>query len=636
MRSLKQLWIVFSLVILVSCTMGQASAPATVPAGTRAPTAVAVAVSPTAGATLSPTSPVVEPTDAQSPTSPLPTPKSAGLDFDAFLDQSFLQLLLRDPEAVTQLGLARSFGVGNDRLTDISDGYLRETQALETATLEQLRRYDREALTSEQRISADIYDWYLDDRVRGHPFLYADYPINPTVLSFQQGFLLFFTDLRSVATRQDAEDYVTCLGQVGAKFEQLLAGLQEREKAGVILPEMFCYPIISELTQIDDAEPQSTPYYTAFADKVQALDGVSEADKEALLAAAEQEIAQTVIPAYRTLLDYMKELEKKAPAEPGLWQVPNGDAYYAYLLRHYTTTEMSADEIHELGLRELDRIHAEMRAIFDELGYPQDEDLVRLYNRVAKDGGVVYGDNIVALYNTVIADAEERVANVFDLLPKAKVIVVPGPTGGYYVAPAVDGSRPGAFYAADYGAEYRYAMAPLAYHEAVPGHHYQLALAQELDLPMFRKGADFTGYVEGWALYAERLAWELGFYENDPYGNLGRLQYEALRAARLVADTGINAKHWTYKQAVDFMIENTGRSEGSIQAEVTRYSVVPGQATAYYVGYMKILELRQRAQDVLGDKFDFKEFHNVILGSGAVPLDVLEQIVDQYIQAKVG
>jgi uncharacterized protein (DUF885 family) len=255
-----------------------------------------------------------------------------------------------------------------------------------------------------------------------------------------------------------------------------------------------------------------------------------------------------------------------------------------------------------------------------------------LYGRVAQGGGVIYGDDIVKRYEAIIADAEDRVAAVFDLRPKAAVIVIPGPTGGYYMSPALDGSRPGAFYAADMGAEYRFIMAPLAYHEAVPGHHYQIALAQELEVPSFRKGTDFTGYIEGWALYAERLAWELGFYEDDPYGNLGRLQFQALRAARLVADTGIHAKHWTYEQAIDFMVANTGRGRGGVEYEVARYSVAPAQATAYYIGYAKILELRQRAQEALGEEFDFKEFHNVLLGSGAVPLDVLEQIVDEYIQ----
>jgi|GEM_PF-118579 len=628
------------MIILAGCTLGATPAPPSAMPASSLPTAAATTAPPsaeplpTAAATAAPPSAEPLPTAAAASITATPGAALAGPDIDTFFEESYGRLLLRDPEGLTELGLARSFGLGNDRLTDISDDYLRETQALEAALLAQLRQYDRPALTPEQELSADIYEWYLDDRVRGHAFAYSDYPVNPTLFSVHQDILLWFTDLRPVASRQDAWDYIACLDQVDIKFDQLLDGLRRREAAGVILPGVFFPWLLHDLGEIANAGARATPYYTAFAAKVNALADVSAADKEQLLAAAEQEIAASVIPAYRALVDYFQQVQSAAPEEPGLWQVPGGEDYYAYLLRHYTTTDLSAAEIHDLGLHELERIHAEMRAVFDELGYPQDEDLVTLYARVAQDGGIVYGDEIYTLYETLIADAEDRLAAAFDLRPRAEVIVIAAPTGGYYVGPAVDGSRPGAFYAADVGADYRFRMPSLAYHEAVPGHHYQIALAQEMAAPSFRRGMDFTGYIEGWALYAERLAWELGLYEGDPYGNLGRLQYEALRAARLVADTGIHTQQWTYEQAVRFMSESTGRRREGVEYEVARYSVAPGQATAYYVGYMKILELRQRAQEALGERFDFKGFHNVLLGNGAMPLDVLERIIDEYIQAQ--
>jgi uncharacterized protein (DUF885 family) len=276
-----------------------------------------------------------------------------------------------------------------------------------------------------------------------------------------------------------------------------------------------------------------------------------------------------------------------------------------------------------------------MREIFDQLGYPQDESIPALFTRVAQDSGYASGAEIVQGYEDIISAADQNITSVFDLRPSIGVIVVGGPTGGYYNPPAVDGSRPGMFYAQNTGRVPKYSMPTLAYHEAIPGHHTQIAIAQQLDLPSFRKGSDFTAYVEGWALYAERLAYELGFYDGDPYGNLGRLQAEAFRAARLVVDTGLHAKKWTFAQAVDFMVENTGMSENMMQGEVSRYISLPGQATAYYIGFTKILELRQLAMDKLGDQFDLKEFHNVILGNGAMPLDILEQVVNNYIQSKL-
>jgi uncharacterized protein (DUF885 family) len=237
-------------------------------------------------------------------------------------------------------------------------------------------------------------------------------------------------------------------------------------------------------------------------------------------------------------------------------------------------------------------------------------------------------------YEDIISAADQNLGAAFDMRPTIGVVVVGSPIGGYYTAPAVDGTRPGMFYAQDTGVQPKFSMPTLAYHEAIPGHHFQIAIAQQLDLPSIRRNADFTGFVEGWALYAERLAAELGFYENDVYGNLGRLQAEAFRAARLVVDTGIHARQWDFNQAVNFMVENTGMPITMLQNEVSRYICLPGQATAYYIGYTRIMTLRQQAIDQLGEQFDLKEFHNLLLGNGAMPLEVLDQVVDQYIQSK--
>jgi uncharacterized protein (DUF885 family) len=559
-----------------------------------------------------------------------------GLDIDAFFEASYTKLLLRDPELVTELGLAETLETGNDQLTDISDAYVHETQALEVAILDLLSRYDRAELTPEQQLSADIYAWYLEDRIAGHAFMYNDYPVTHFITGIQNQLLQFFTDIHPVTNRQDAEDYIARLSQVDTKFEQLVEGLKLREEAGVVLPKFIVQWVLHDLRSMAGSEPRATPLYTAFEEKVNALEGLSDTEKQALLGDAEEEIEKSVIPAYQALVDYLEHLETVATDDVGVWKFSDGEAYYTYALRHHTTTDMTADEIHELGLQELERIHAEMRTLFDELGYPEDESLPELINRLAVDGGFYKGEEIVAGYEAIIEEADREVGVAFDLRPSADVVVIGGPTGGYYVPPAVDGSRPGYFYASAVGSQPKFSMPTLAYHEAIPGHHFQLAIAQELDLPTFRRGVSFTAYAEGWALYAERLTWELGFYEDDPYGDLGRLEAEAFRAARLVVDTGIHAKGWTYDQAVSYMYENTGLPRDMVEFEVSRYVTWPGQATAYKVGMIEMLELRQQAMDRLGDRFDLKEFHNVVLGSGGMPLGILERVVDDYIETKLG
>ncbi len=558
-----------------------------------------------------------------------------GLDFDAFIEASYQKLLSRDPETVLELGLAQVFHTPTDQLTDISDEYIKQTQALEVDILSLLNEYDRASLTPEQQLTYDIYAWYLGDRVEGQAFMYDDYPVNPTVLSLQADLLLWFTDLRPVTTLQEARDYIACLSQMDTKLAQLVDGLRRREENGAILPAFLLNYMITDLNSIAKSPAQGTPFYTSFEEKISAANTFSTSDRETLLSEAAQAIHDAVLPGYQALVEYLKHLLAVASNDAGVWKFPDGEAYYAYLLKHYTSTELSADQIHELGLEALERIHADMRVIFDQLNYPQEESIPKLFERVAADSGLTYSDQILQKYEQLITAMDQRTGEVFDLRPSIGVIVVGDPMGGFYTAPALDGSRPGMFYAQNTGVITNYSMPTLAYHEAIPGHHTQIAIAQQLDLPSFRRGADITAYTEGWALYAERLAYEMGVYENDPYGNLGRLQAEAYRAARLVVDTGLHSMRWTFSQAVDFMVDNTGMPRYVLESEVSRYISVPGQATAYYMGYTKIMELRQEAMDALGDQFDLKEFHNLVLGSGAMPLDVLEQVVDEYIQSKV-
>jgi uncharacterized protein (DUF885 family) len=554
-----------------------------------------------------------------------------GLSFDDFLAQSSEQMLRRSPETITDYGIADLLGVGNDQLDNISDEYIKGTFYLNAGILELLREYDRGSLDADQQLSYDVYEFHLDDRASRQEFMYYSYTATFYGTAVHNQLELFLNDIHPVSSRQDAEDYISRLNQVDTKFEQLQEGLDLREELGIIPPLRILQWTLYFMEGMANSTATGTSYYTSFEEKLTRLDGLSQADKQDLLERAEQAIQESVLPAYRALYDYVDELQSKAPADVGYWQYDRGDDYYSYCLAHHTTTGLTAEQIHQTGLDELDRIHAEMRVLFDRLSYPQDESLEQLYARVAADGGSVSGDEIKATYEAIIDEAYLHLDEAFDLLPTTPVIVIGDVVGGFYVSPSLDGTRPGAFYANVSGTEELFGMPTLTYHEAIPGHHLQIALAMEIDLPIVRKLISFTAYAEGWALYAERLVKELGWYDNDIYGDLGRLQAEAFRAARLVVDTGIHSKRWSFDQAVQFMLDNTAQDTLSTRWEVSRYVVWPGQATAYKTGMLKILELRQYAQDQLGDQFDLKQFHNTVLTAGSVPLPVLEQVIhDAY------
>jgi uncharacterized protein (DUF885 family) len=553
-----------------------------------------------------------------------------GLSFDSFLEESFKQLMLRDPEWVAMEGLGERLGVSDLPLTDYSDAYILETQALHRSILEALRGYDRDSLTYEQQIVYDAYAWYLDDLVHQQEFMDYDYPVNQlSVLGVHLVTEYLFTDIYQVNDKESAQAYIRRLSEVDDKFTQVIEGLKRREQAGVIPPRRVLEMSLPGIQTMAKTPPNVTSYSLTLRDKLTPLSSVTPAEKTELLEKARQEVETSVLPAYQALATYLEDLISRAPAEDGVWQYPRGDEYYRYVLRHHTSTDLTPDEVHEMGLQELERIQAEMRVLFDQLGYPQDANLTSLYSMAARDSGKLYDKQIMVGFQDLIDGASARLDDAFDLRPRAGVIVKEGPPGpAFYMSPAYDGSRPGIFYAPTSGVAEKYLMPTLAYHEAVPGHHFQVAIARELDLPLFLNIAQFNAYAEGWALYAEHLASELGWYADDPYADLGRLQYEAYRAARLVVDTGIHARRWSFTQGVDFMTQNTGLSRDIMGYEVARFIAWPGQATSYSVGYLRLLELRQKMQDRHGESFDLKAFHNLVLRHGGLPLEVLGRLVD--------
>lgn len=572
-----------------------------------------------------------------------------GLPIDQFFDESYKQLLLRDPELLTELNLSEEFGLRDDQLNNLSPSYLEETQALETAILDLLHAYDRQSLTPDQQLSYDVYEWVMDNMVRGHEFAYYNYPLNHFINSYDFELNTLLTELHPLNDQQGVEDYISRLSQVDAQVDQLLEGLAIREQLGVIPPDFILEMTRSNLRDYlsmtsnnpESIEPRYVPAFYIFNESLESVPDLSLEERMAYRELALQKVEESFIPGYVKLIEYIDNLLPLSNSNAGVWKLPNGDEYYAYLLRKETSTELNADEIHELGLSEVERIKGEMRAAFTQLGYPEDESFGSSLNRVIRESGYydISSDSgkaeYIAAVEAIIEDADDRMGELFDIGPKWGVEVVPGPMGGYYIPGAVDGSRPGAYHISVMGSGRSKFLEPTtAYHEAVPGHHYQIATAQAMDIPMFRKGAGINGFVEGWALYAERLAYEAGFYDQDPYGNIGRLQMELLRAMRLVADTGIHAKGWTRLEAQSY-IDDTWGAPGYFTHEVDRYIVMPAQATGYKIGMLKILELRQRAMDALGENFDIKEFHNIVIGNGNLPLEILEQLVDEYIQGKL-
>ncbi|MFQ5943572.1 MAG: DUF885 family protein [Anaerolineales bacterium] len=515
-----------------------------------------------------------------------------------------------------------------------------------------LRTYEDDPLSPIQRTWYDIYEWYLDNQVRGHSYLYHNYPVHHFIGSYQDELSRLFTELHPMETEHDARDYVTRLSQVHRQVGQVIDGLEIREKMGIIPPRFILEMAIGQMRSylgMRSSDPSSIQgsrleVYLVFDDKLEGILALSAEQREALREEALNQIETSFIPGYVALLDALVHQHDLATSDAGAWKLPDGDAYYRYALRTQTSTDLSPDEIHELGLTEVERIRAEMKSIFRDLGYPDDQPFGDSMERAMQEGGSINQNSatgraqVLDEYKRLIQEAEARAESAFDLKPQTGVLVVGDrgySGGGYYVPGSLDCSRPGAFHTGvDDGSVPRFGMPTLAYHEAVPGHHFQIGIAQDMNLPSFQQDIFFNAYVEGWALYAERLAAELGLYENDPYGNLGRLRLELLRAVRLVTDTGIHARQWTREEARAYMIDALGDTRQRWPHEVDRYIVLPGQATGYKIGMEKILELRQRAEQELGDGFDLSQFHRAVLENGSMPLDILETVIEHYIELR--
>lgn len=539
---------------------------------------------------------------------------------------------------------------GKDRLDDISQLAMDEEAALRRSWLNTLTTdFDIDLLDPQTRLSYRLYeheqrDWLDTYEVSGGDYVFQH------MSGPHSGLPSFMINFHNVETKSDARDYISRLDAFETYLGQAEARARAQADDGVLLPK-FVYEKISGpsrnvITGAPFTDGPDSPLYADIKAKVNALE-IGEDEKAALIEDAETALLTSVQPAYLSLLALFQEHADLADDDDGAWKLPRGDQYYATRLKHYTTTDLSADEIHEIGLQEVERIQGQMRDIMERVEF--EGNLQEFYAFLRTDPQFTYPNTdegreaYIADATAIIDDMRGQLDALFLTQPEADMVVKrvepfreDTAFGAFYNSPALDGSRPGTYYVnlKDMADQPTYLQQALAYHEGIPGHHMQIAIAQELDgLPEFRTQGGHTAFVEGWALYAEEIPKEMGLY-TDPYKEFGQLGMEIFRAARLVVDTGVHAKQWTREQAVQYYLDNIPNPEGDVRAEIDRYIVWPGQATSYMIGKLKIVELRRKAEEQLGDAFDIREFHDVVLTNGSVPLSILEQAVDQYIQTK--
>ena len=567
-----------------------------------------------------------------------------------FYERVFIEYALDDPELLSSLGMLPPWmNWYGDELTDRSPEQARALQEKLREDLATLRDYDRSDLDPGSQLSYDILEYFLAIQQDGERFYQHNYPLNQ-LFGVQSELPSFMAAQHALRSQGDAEDYVARLRQFPVMAEQVLAGLREREQAGILPPTFVVEKVLAEMRGFVGAAPTDNILYTSFDERLAKLDAetVAPEDRDALLSQARSAVAEQVYPAYQRFIDYCAGLLPKTGGNHGVWALPDGADFYAWSVRMHTTTDMTPAQVHQLGLDEVARLEAEMDAILVGEGLVEGSIGERV-QQIATRPEQLYPDTdegraaIIADFTAIIEEIDAGLDGVFNVRPKQGVEVERVPEfrektapGAYYQPPAFDGSRPGKFFInlRNTAEVARFGMRTLAYHEAIPGHHFQTTIQQELTgVPTFRKVLPFTAFSEGWALYTEQLAWELGF-QDEPLDNLGRLQGEMFRAVRLVVDTGLHDQRWTREQAIAYMLEKTGMPETDVVAEIERYLVMPGQALAYKVGMQKILELRQRAQMRLGEKFDLAAFHDLLLTGGDLPLALLEQRVDAWIEER--
>lgn len=550
------------------------------------------------------------------------------------LDDIWQDRLKHSPEYASFLGDKRY----NDQWSDYSVKEVNASLERGRDFLDRLAEIDVTGLKPQEVLSRDLMIRDLTDAQEGARFKEWEMPVNQ-FSGFHTDMVQLVSSL-SFETVKDYDDYITRLNKIPTVFSQNMTNMELGMDEGRVPPAYLLEKVVTQTETIASQKPADSP----FAEPLKKFpQSIGAADRKRITDDMLQAISTNVLPSYQRFARFLKA--QYVPAgrkDPGVWALPDGDAYYAFKVRQSTTEDKTPAEIHQIGLDEVKRDEAEMLAIAKKLGF-QD---IKSFSAAIKTNPKLHPTSKEALlddYKGYIARMEPKLPQLFGTLPKAKLEVLPVPAyiekdqaAAYYDPGSQDGKRPGRVYVNTYNFADR-SLTPVeavSYHEGIPGHHLQISIAQELTgLPEFRKQEHFTAYTEGWGLYSERLGKDVGFYQ-DPYSDYGRLEADIWRAIRLVVDTGVHSQHWTRQQMVDYFHEHSSIDETNIQAEVDRYIAWPGQALGYKMGQLKILELRQKAQQALGPKFDLKQFHDVVLDSGALPMDMLEKQVDDWIAAK--
>ncbi|SKB38677.1 Uncharacterized conserved protein, DUF885 familyt [Salegentibacter holothuriorum] len=564
-------------------------------------------------------------------------------ELNQYFEEEFQKDVAESPMMQTRLGQKNNYG----KWDDFSHLKYVEDRNKAKRRLEELKKIDVSSLNKETRLSYDLYLQKQENELEDYDYRFYNYPVNQ-MFGYHAELPAFLINMHRIDSISDAKAYISRLEGIPKVMEDVIGNLKIREQNGIVPPRFVFDRVLESSRNLIKGKPfgkssENSALLEDFKLKINDLE-ISEEQKKDLISKAETVLIKKVKPAYNDLIVFLETQQKRANTNAGAWKFPKGEEFYANALKRTTTTNLSAYEIHEIGLNEVARIHAEMEKIKEAVGF--EGTLQDFFEFMRKDEQFYYAKDSTgrnkylkearSIINTMKVDLDR----LFLTKPEAELVVKAvepfrekNAGKAFYQQPAKDGSRPGTYYANlyDMSAMPKYQMEALAYHEGIPGHHMQIAIAQELEeVPQFRKFSSYTAYVEGWGLYSELLPKEIGYYK-DPYSDFGRLAMELWRSCRLVVDTGIHAKKWTREEGIAYYKENTPNAESDCIKMVERHIVMPGQATAYKIGMNKILELREYAKEQLGEDFDIREFHDVILLDGALPLNILTDKVNAWI-----